>query len=452
MDLSVLIPVWNEAENLRVLLPELHRTLRQLALRYEILVVDAGSVDGSREVAEGLETRVLRQREPGYGDALRDGFAAARGDYVLTMDADYSHEPSLAARLWLDRHGADLVIASRYVTGGGAEMPAVRLALSRTLNAIYRSVLDLPFRDLSSGFRLYRTSALRTARTTAQHFDVLPEVLVQLYAEGYRIRETPFHYRPRRKGRSHARLLSFGWAFLLTLRRMRQLRNSIQSADYDVRAYDSLIPLQRYWQRKRHRIVTRFLEPGGRVLDVGCGSSRMIIDAPETVGMDVAMRKLRFLRGKVKMLLAGTLNKLPFRDGTFRKVICSEVIEHVPREQVRLSEFYRVLEPGGTLVLGTPDYSSWIWRSLERLYRWVNPGGYADEHINQYRYDALQRELEREGFEVVEVGLICWSEMIFKARKRGSDPALAGLPEEAIPDSVEACRELASDSGPASFE
>jgi dolichol-phosphate mannosyltransferase len=240
MDLSVLIPAWNEAENLKVLLPELHRTLAGLALAYEIIVVDAGSGDGSRGIAEGLASRVLTQSEPGYGGALREGFAAARGDYVLTMDGDYSHEPSLAARLWFERD-ADLVIASRYVGGGGAEMPLFRLALSRTLNAVYRRVLDLPVRDLSSGFRLYRASALRAAQTTARNFDVLPEVLVQLYAEGYRIREMPFQYRPRRKGRSHARLLRFGWAFLVTLRRMRQLR----------------------WQRERRRMVTVPLGPVG---------------------------------------------------------------------------------------------------------------------------------------------------------------------------------------------
>jgi len=446
MDLSALIPVWNEAENLKVLLPELHRTLRQLGLRYEIIVVDAGSVDGSRDVAAALDAHVLSQKEPSYGEALRDGFAAARGDYVLTMDADYSHEPSLAARLWRQREGADLVIASRYVPGGTAEMPVLRRALSRTLNAVYRRGLDLPFRDLSSGFRLYRASALGKAHTTARNFDVLPELLVQLHAEGYRIREIPFHYRPRRKGRSHVRLLRFGWAFLMTLVRMRRLRSSIQSADYDLRAHDSLIPLQRFWQRKRLRIVTRFLEPGGRVLDVGCGSSRIIIDAPETVGMDVAMRKLRFLRSRVKMLLAGSLDKLPFRDGTFRRVICSEVIEHVPRDRVRLSEFYRVLEEGGTLILGTPDYSSWIWRNLERLYRFAKPGGYADEHINPYRRQELERELAREGFDVVDVGWICRSEMIFKARKRGANHTLAGIPAESNPRPVEACGKLASDS------
>jgi dolichol-phosphate mannosyltransferase len=431
MDLSVLIPVWNEADNLEVLLPELQRTLAELALAFEILVVDGGSSDGSVATAEALGARVVRQSEPGYGGALREGFAAARGDYVLTMDGDYSHEPSLAARLWLERADADLVIASRYMEGGGAEMPAFRLALSRALNGVYRRVLDLPVRDLSSGFRLYRATALRAARTSARNFDVLPEALVQLYAEGYRVREMPFHYRPRRKGRSHARLLRFGWAFLLTLLRMRRLRISIQSADYDARAYDSLVPLQRYWQRERRRIVHRFTGAGGRVLDVGCGSSRIILDSPEMVGMDVAIRKLRFLRGRVKRLLAGSLDALPFADGAFSKVICSEVIEHVPREKVRLSEFHRVLEPGGLLVLGTPDYSSWIWRQLERVYRWVHPGGYADEHINPYTRESLARELERTGFDIEEVGFIWRSEMIFKARKQLPSPRRLQIPSEA---------------------
>jgi ubiquinone/menaquinone biosynthesis C-methylase UbiE len=136
--------------------------------------------------------------------------------------------------------------------------------------------------------------------------------------------------------------------------------------------------------------------------------------------MDVQLRKLRYLRGRVSKLLAGSLNRLPFPDDCFRTVICSEVIEHVPREQVILSEFRRVLEPGGTLILGTPDYSSAIWRTLELIYGWVHPGGYADEHINPYTRDGLRRELEKSGFMIEKLELICRSEMIFKARKLDS--------------------------------
>jgi dolichol-phosphate mannosyltransferase len=418
VELSVLIPALDEAESLRVLLPELRTALTRMNLSFEILVVDGGSTDETRGVAESSGARFLRQSRKGYGNALGDGFEAARGDYVLTMDADYSHEPSFIASLWAAREAADVVIASRYVEGGSAEMSPLRALLSRLLNRVYRRFLDLEYHDLSSGFRLYRVSALATVEPVGHDFDYLPELLVLLYAQGYRIREIPFSYRPRKGGRSHAKLLKFGWAYARTLVRMRRLRVSVRSADYDSRAFDSLIPFQRYWQRKRFEIVTGYLDPDGPVLDIGCGSSRIIQSLPRGVGLDVQLNKLRFLRGRVPMLLASSLSHLPFRDRSFNQVVCSEVIEHVPRDRVNLSEFRRVLAPGGTLVLGTPDYSSRIWTTIERVYGTVCPGGYAHEHINHYTEEGLRRELEDCGFRVDVVKKICRSEMIFKAVRR----------------------------------
>src|SRR5437763_1532623 len=89
--------------------------------------------------------------------------------------------------------------------------------------------------------------------------DGTEQVAPRVGAEGWRIREIPFHYMARGSGRSHARLLRFGWAYLKTLVRMRQLRNSVEAADYDARAFDSPIWLQHYWQRTRHRIVLDYM-------------------------------------------------------------------------------------------------------------------------------------------------------------------------------------------------
>ena len=224
MELTILLPVWNEAENLALLLPELKRVAGKLDVSYEILVVDGGSSDGSQEVAKQYGVSVVTQERPGYGGALHAGFAAARGEHVLTMDADYSHPPSFVEALFQRRHTSDLLIASRYVEGGTAEMSKSRLLLSRFLNTVYRLVLSLPYRDLSTGFRLYRRAALQEIEFESEKFDVLPEILVRLYTNGCRISETPFDYRPRKSGRSHTRLIPFGWAFITTLYRMWRLR------------------------------------------------------------------------------------------------------------------------------------------------------------------------------------------------------------------------------------
>ena len=115
---------------------------------------------------------------------------------VLTMDADASHPPAYIESLWNSRDRAEVVIASRYVPGGAARMPTSRYVLSRVLNRFFSTGLDIPIRDLSSGFRLYNRSLLQQTYT-ARDFDILEEVVVRAYAEGWRVLEVPFTYEPR---------------------------------------------------------------------------------------------------------------------------------------------------------------------------------------------------------------------------------------------------------------
>ena len=225
-DIAAVIPALNERENLELLLPSLWAVTERLGLVAEIIVVDGGSADGSRLAAEQLGARVITQVERGYGGALIAGFAAARAPFVVTMDADLSHQPVFLEDFWRLRGDADLLIASRYVPGGSAEMGAVRRTLSLVLNRTYSRVLALPLRDVSSGFRMYHQDVLATLDLQARDFDALEEVLVKVYVRGGRVREVPFHYQARQTGKSHAKLIKFGWAFSKTLFRMWRLRNS----------------------------------------------------------------------------------------------------------------------------------------------------------------------------------------------------------------------------------
>jgi ubiquinone/menaquinone biosynthesis C-methylase UbiE len=138
---------------------------------------------------------------------------------------------------------------------------------------------------------------------------------------------------------------------------------------------------------------------------------------PEAVGLDILQNKLRWLRFRHRRLVRASCDRLPFADASFATVINSEVIEHVPDTPEMWSEMWRVLRPGGMLILGTPDYDRWLWWVLEWIYGKVLPDAYAHEHITHYTRAGLTARLQAAGYEVLECRYVGFCEMIFKARK-----------------------------------
>ena len=124
---------------------------------------------------------------------------------------------------------------------------------------------------------------------------MLEEILVKAYSAGFSITEVPFTYFPRHRGVSHARLVRFGLDLAKSSFKLWKLRNSLESADYDARAFYSLIPLQRYWQRARHHIDhlvgARRRTDAGR----GSGSSMIVQSLTNAIAMDYSFSKTRFL-------------------------------------------------------------------------------------------------------------------------------------------------------------
>ena len=419
LDLSIILPSLHEAGNLRLLLPKLVEVLGRMGITWEILVVDGDSQDGTREIVEETEARYILESTPGYGNAIKRGIREAQGEYILTLDADLSHPSEFIHSLWDARKQAEITIASRYVEGGGAEQPWFRLQLSRILNAFFRFGLSLPLGDMTSGYRLYKKSLFRCIDLDYSNFVILMEILIKTYQKGMQIQEKPFYYRPRREGLSHAKIIQFGLDYLRLFGSMWKLRNSINFPDYDWRAYNSRIWPQRYWQRKRHDIILRFVPQSVSTCDVGCGSSHILARMPHAVGVDLRHEKLAFMRKTNRHLVQGDGMGLPFADESFACLISSQIIEHIPDEQGRhIDECLRVLKPGGTLIIGTPDYGGWQWPLIEWFYARIAPGAYADEHVNPYTFKELREALEERGCSVVEVGMICKAELILKAVKQ----------------------------------
>jgi dolichol-phosphate mannosyltransferase len=207
----VVIPTYNEAENL----PALVAAVR-VAVPGSILVVDDNSPDGTGDIADRLAAahagvHVLhRPAKAGLAAAYVAGFRvalAAGADYVLEMDADFSHDPADLPRLLeAAQAGADVVLGSRYVAGGGVDGWSVdRQILSRAGGFYARVLLGSSVRDLTGGFKCFRADALRTIGLddlTADGYAFQVEATFRAERAGLRIEEVPIVFRERQAGRS----------------------------------------------------------------------------------------------------------------------------------------------------------------------------------------------------------------------------------------------------------
>ena len=207
-----MIPTFNEKENISKLIAEL--MARYPALH--VLVVDDHSPDGTADEVRRLQARhpglmlLERMHDPGFGASYRDGFqqvlAEPRYQAIITMDADFSHDPAEIEHLLAKLAGADVVIGSRYVPGGCVKQWNWRRRLiSRAANAYVRLILGLPVKDNTSGFVCMRREALQKIavnRTASEGYAFLVELKCLLCRSSRRMREHPIVFDERREGQS----------------------------------------------------------------------------------------------------------------------------------------------------------------------------------------------------------------------------------------------------------
>jgi dolichol-phosphate mannosyltransferase len=228
VELSIVIPAYEEADSLKQILPALRQVAGQLTANAEILVVDTMQPrDATPAVCQGLGVTYMARRAGDlYGNAIRTGIAAARGQWVAVMDGDGSHNPRMLPQMWQHRHENDLVIASRYVRGGQTENPAILIFMSHVVNVIFRVALQLKCYDVSNSFRLYRGDDLRALQLECDHFDIVEEILVKLAAlrPGFRIKEVPFTFEKRKAGKTKRQLVRFIFGYIGTLMRLLRLK------------------------------------------------------------------------------------------------------------------------------------------------------------------------------------------------------------------------------------
>jgi glycosyltransferase involved in cell wall biosynthesis len=213
LTISVIIPAYNEEKSIENVISRTEKILEALNLPYEVIVVDDGSVDKTRFLAQRHKVTVISNgNNYGKGYALRRGLKDVGGDIVITMDADGSHKPEDIKRLVLPlMNGADAVIGSRFA--GKREKDSTKklhIFGNWLFSLIIRILTKKHITDSQTGFRGFKRKVLEEMQITCDGYDVETELTVKTLKNGYIVREEPIAFEKRMNGCSHVNPLSDG--------------------------------------------------------------------------------------------------------------------------------------------------------------------------------------------------------------------------------------------------
>lgn len=200
MKLSVIIPVYNEVESIR----EILKRVRATKLAKEIVVVDDGSKDGTRDILKKMDGKggvrvILHEENRGKGAAVRTGLAAATGDVLLIQDADLEYHPRDYPQLLqpIKEGIADVVYGSRFLGGPRRVVMFWHMVANYMLTFMTNILYDTILSDMETGYKVFRRQVIEGMTLRANSFDFEPEFTAKVLKRHYRIYEVPISFNPR---------------------------------------------------------------------------------------------------------------------------------------------------------------------------------------------------------------------------------------------------------------
>ncbi len=408
MKVSILIPVFNERFTLREIIRRVYTQSEQL---HEVVIVDDGSTDGSREQLKELAARYGSHRCPmrviykdlneGKGSAIAAGAKAITGDVIIIQDADLEYNPKDYPALLAPilNGGADIVYGSRFTSSSRNALFFWHMVANRILTLMCNVLSNLNLTDVWTGYKVFRASILCQLPLSSRGFGFEPEVTIKVSKLGCRISEVPISY----AGRSYAEGKKIGIkdAFTGTLAMLRAwlsndlgplavgeqtLRVMSRAQNYNLFLYDQIRP---------------FL--GRELIEVGAGVgniSRMLLDRQRVVLTDESQNYVDQLTQTYQgweYVHAQRLDLInPQADaatgslwGNFDTAVSFQVIEHIEDDATALKNTLRLLKPGGRLLLMVPAHQALFGDMDEAL-----------GHFRRYEEEDLRKKLTQAGFEI----------------------------------------------------
>jgi dolichol-phosphate mannosyltransferase len=226
---SIVIPAYEESENLKILLPKIVEIVDRLSdTKIEILVVLPDfSLSEEISLVQSYGARpIIRTPTNSFGDALRSGISNldSKSEFTIIMDADGSHNPDRIPELVNYANDFDIVVSSRYTKGGSTDNNLILRTMSRVLNIIYKIILGLDCNDISTNYKIYKTEDLKSISLSCKDFDIVEEIFYKIHLLNNRktkIFEIPDHFSNRNFGVTKRRLGPFIVSYFVTLIKLR---------------------------------------------------------------------------------------------------------------------------------------------------------------------------------------------------------------------------------------